>query len=250
MTKTAIVGALLLGLLGCREQVNSSPRASNNVNAAGNKDLLAYNIKPSTSDEEIIKKMEAAKLVDAANPEVYNLLGITYSKNDNHKKAAENFLKVVELRPDNIGDYNNLGTEYMGLDDGTNAIKYLNKGLELCQRKPKEYNCTDIIQNIAATYYATKVNVKKADDLQLVISYSEKGLQSVTPTSDLVSYSRFKFLIAEAHNTIGNSDNIEELEKAMQYYKEVMKYKGSPWYEDSAQKAALIEHNLKILKKR
>lgn len=250
MTKSAIVGVILLGLLGCKEQVNSSPRVSNNANAAGNKDLLAYHIKASTSDEEIIKKMEAAKLVDSANPEVYNLLGITYSKHDNHKKAAENFLKVIELMPDNIGDYNALGTEYMDLDDGPSAIKYLSKGLELCQRKPKEYNCTDIIQNIASTYYATKVNVKKADDLIMVISYSEKGLQSVTATSDLISFTRFKFLIAEAHNNIDNSDNIEELEKAKQYYQEVLKYKGSPWYEDSAQKVILIEHNLKILKKR
>jgi hypothetical protein len=75
-------------------------------------------------------------------------------------------------------------------------------------------------------------------------------LQHVTPISDLVNYIRFKFLIAEAHNNIDNADNIEELEKAKQYYQEVMKYKGSPWYEDSAQKGALIEHNLKILKKR
>lgn len=250
MTKSAIVGALLLGLLGCKEQVNSSPRVSNNSNAGGNKDLLAYHIKASTSDEEIIEKMEAAKLVDAANPEVYNLLATTYSKHDNHKKAAENFLKVVELRPDNIGDYNNLGTAYMGLDDGPSAIKYLSKGLELCQRKPKEYNCSDIIQNIASTYYAHKVNANKADDIKLLISYSEKGLANVSPASDLVLYTRFKFLIAEAHNNIDNFENINELEKAMQYYQEVMKYKDSPWYQSSAQEAAVIENNLKILKKR
>jgi hypothetical protein len=84
----------------------------------------------------------------------------------------------------------------------------------------------------------------------MVIQYSEEGLQNVTPTSDLVSYTRFNFLIAEAHNNISNSENIKELEKAIQYYREVMKYKKSPWYEDSADNVAIIENNLKNLKKK
>jgi len=241
---------IFLSLIACKEQMTSAARVSNVSETDKNKDLRKYHIKPNTTDDEIIKKMEAAKLVDVENPEVYNLLGITYSNKNNYNKALENYLKVVQLRPDNIGDYNNVGTTYMGLDDGRNAIKYLNKGLDLCNSKPQDYNCIDLIQNIASTYYACKVNAKKSDDRAMVIKYAEEGLKKVSPSSDPLLYTRFIFLIGEVHNNIDNSDNIQELEKALRYYKEVMKFKESPWHETSSQNATIIENNLKILKKR
>lgn len=241
---------IFLSLIACKEQMTSTAHVSKVSETDKNNDLLKYHIKPNTTDDEIIKKMEAAKLVDVKNPEVYSLLGITYSRKNNYKKAVENYLKVVDLRPDNIGDYNNIGTTYMELNDGPNAIKYLNKGLDLCYSKPQDYNCVDLIQNIASTYYACKVNAKKLDDRAMVVKYAEEGLKKVSPSSDPLLYTRFIFLMGEVHNNIDNSDNIQELQKALQYYKEVMKYKESPWYETSSQNAAIIENNLKILKKR
>ena len=214
------------------------------------KNLLAYQIKPNTSDEEIIKKMEAAKLVDANNPEIYNQLGITYSNKNNNNKALENYLKVLNLRPDNINDYNNVGTTFMHLNDGPKAIQYLVKGLELCKNRPHEYDCTTLIQNIASTYYAHKVSKNEAEDRSMVIKYSEEGLKSITPLKDPFNFTRFNFLIAEVHNNDDNIENISELEIALRYYNEVLKFKESPWYETSGQRVAIIENNLKVLKKK
>lgn len=49
-----------------------------------------------------LRKIQKLINVDQANPEVYNLLGILYSKIDNGQKAIEYFTKSLELNPSNF----------------------------------------------------------------------------------------------------------------------------------------------------
>lgn len=78
--------------------------------------------------QELLKR--SISLVDT-DPEAYRLLGITMGMQGRHELAVQNFLKVVELVPDQAGGYVNLANAYKYLNDEENVRKYTEKALQL-----------------------------------------------------------------------------------------------------------------------
>ena len=140
---------LAFGLLtSCNDNFRSGYQPDNDNAANINQDnLLKYHIKRGESDDEIIRKLELGKITDQKNASLYNELGLLYSNKLEYSKAVENFKKVIELQPHNFELYNLLGTCYMQMNDGVNAMKYLEMAYGIC-RSNENNNCGDIIQNI------------------------------------------------------------------------------------------------------
>jgi hypothetical protein len=121
----------------------------------------------------------------------------------------------------------------MDLNNGKLAAYYLEEGLIKCKGHNQEFDCVDLIQNIATTYlfYAVTDNVKQ--DMLKVISYSIEGLKFIDEKKNMLMYTRFKYLLGEAYLKLSGK---EYLQKAIMSFREVIKHKESPWYDISQEK--------------
>lgn len=221
---------------------NKPSRNTNNLSfdtpkKTTNDDLSRYNIEPNATYEEITKKMEAAKLIDPNNAEIYILLGNVYSGKKEYLKAIENYKKLIEIKSEYVAGYNSLGTSYMDVNNGKLAAYYLEEGLTKCKGHNQKFDCVDLIQNIATTYLFYDVTDNVKENMLKVISYSTEGLELTDEKNDMIMYTRFKYLIGEAYLKLSGKQN---LQKAIMSFREVTKYKESPWYDISHKKLNYI----------
>lgn len=77
-------------------------------------------------------------------------LGNAASKKENHKEAIEHYKKAIEIDPEFVFAYDNLGLSYRKLEDFDNAITAYQKSLEI------DPNGKMPLQNIAVAYQYKK----------------------------------------------------------------------------------------------
>ena len=78
-----------------------------------------------------IRLLERSVQFNPTDGETYRLLGVANGIAGDHNKAIENFIKVVELNPENAAAYLNVSNAYLHIKDVENANKYRSEALKL-----------------------------------------------------------------------------------------------------------------------
>jgi len=116
----------------------------------------------------------------------------------------------------------------------------------LCKINPYEFECEIIIQNLASEYLVCKNCLGKEKNMQKVIDYANEGLRLINQNTHLKEYTRFHFLIGKAYSKLSGKEN---LLKAREAFKEVLKYKDQPWYEAARDDLWYVEQDLRYIDK-
>lgn len=213
-------------------------------------DLNKYRIPSELSDDKVIQKLEGEKKAGTLNAMGFNLLGHIYEVKNRYAEAIENYKQAIEIDPQYIEVYNSLGLvyEYSNLTNKERlSVATLEKGLELCKKNPGKFDCTVLIQNLASDYLVYKIYSDTQKNMLNVIKYSEEGLRIVDKEKNIQYYTRFYYLLGEAYSNLSGKEN---LIKAVNAYKEVIKYKSSPWYEKANNNLFFVEQELRLKDKR
>lgn len=80
---------------------------------------------------EAIPILEEAKAYNSAKVDIYGNLGAAYGSVNQHQKAIDNFMKVIEIEPSNAKAYLFIGYSYKSLGDEANGNAYIAKGKQL-----------------------------------------------------------------------------------------------------------------------
>jgi tetratricopeptide (TPR) repeat protein/cellulose biosynthesis protein BcsQ len=130
-------------------------------------------------------------------PDVYNLLGLTYSKKGDARNAINAFGKPVQLRPDFVDAYFNRASAYSDADMRDSARADLTKVLELSNDPDVQQRAQRILDRLASptSFSDTTVTIHFIEaDVDEVTSIKEqlarKGISVqlvARPESDLVS---------------------------------------------------------------
>ena len=95
----------------------------------------------------------------------YNLAGV-YDKLKNYEKAKLYYNKCLELYPEHVESLNNLGTGYMGLHDYENAIKCLDKAIQINPEFPLAWYNKACIESMKHNLITSIEYLKKAFELK------------------------------------------------------------------------------------
>jgi len=107
---------------------------------------------------------------------VYNLMGISASRNEEHSKAAAHFKSYLHsaiLSRDTLEiatAYNNLGSTYTALDEPDTALNYLYGAIEM-------YEAAGSRRNLAGTYDNIAMLLEKQGELDEAIINYEKAIE-------------------------------------------------------------------------
>ena len=106
-------------------QTFDNPNGKNNLFEAGKK------LVESKKFVEAIPILEEAKAYNAQKVDIYGNLGAAYGSTNQHQKAIENFLKVIEIEPNNAKAHLFVGYSYKSLGDVVTGNAYILKGQQL-----------------------------------------------------------------------------------------------------------------------
>lgn len=224
---------------------NNGSKYNENVsqNKSEMQSLQKYKLSINSTTDEIIQKMEKAKLAEPNNLQIYNSLVSAYIKNNEYDNAIINLKKIIEINKNDISAYNSLGLCYMRNKDGKAAVDAYLVGLALCDKQPSKFDCTVIIQNMATTYLTVKVSDDTNKDMLETIKYAQSGLQLIDRTN-IEGYSRFHYLIGEAYLELSGKSNLLQ---ALTHFNEVLKHTGSASYLVSKDRVEEIRQRLKLI---
>ncbi|MDD4954732.1 MAG: tetratricopeptide repeat protein, partial [Candidatus Omnitrophica bacterium] len=96
-------------------------------------------------------------------------LGVIYTNSKNFEEAITCFNKTIELNPQNVKAYLNMGAIFGELKKYNEALTVLNKALSLEKNNPKIY------YNIAMVYMSNANKKKAAAYLKKAKIFAEKG---------------------------------------------------------------------------
>jgi tetratricopeptide (TPR) repeat protein len=106
-------------------QTFDNPNGKNNLFEAGKK------LVESQKFAEAIPILEEAKAYNPDKKDIYGNLGAAYGSTNQHQKAIDNFMKVIEIEPNNGKAHLFIGYSYMNLGDEANGNAYIAKGKQL-----------------------------------------------------------------------------------------------------------------------
>jgi len=194
-------------------------------------ELEKSNFVPPPLNKTRIEIEEAKKHRELTAAE-YRLLGIYYKLSaNNREKVIENYEKALELDPQHLETYNELGLNYWERNlngDKSKSIDYFNKGVDLCRENPNKYNCAGILQNLATKYFIYDKGSKESN-MQTVINLCKEGL-TYPDEKEFDLHNRFQLLLGNAYRALGGEENYQ---KSRDAYNEVLKHEDSPWIYDA-----------------
>ncbi len=151
--------------------------------------------------KKAIEKLEKAVYINKNEPSYYYNLGVMYSYIESFEKAKNNYIRALKLKPDYVQALVNL-CSISKKDNKEEALKYILKAYEI---SPNEEN---VVLNLAEIYKNLGQNSKSIDILTKFIS-------NKNDSADVYS------LLAQ------NYMDLENYEKALNYYLEALKIKPS-----------------------
>ncbi len=80
---------------------------------------------------ESYNKVKNKQLINQQLISAYNNLALTYNQKRQYLQALEMLNKVIDLDPNNYQAIQNIGIVYLNLEDHNNAIKYLEKAMQI-----------------------------------------------------------------------------------------------------------------------
>lgn len=83
-----------------------------------------------SGDPALVKRVEQAP-VDGLEPERHNVLGLLQYRRENYETAARHFLRAIELAPDDLMAYVNLGNVYYSQGMYEKALEGYRKGAQI-----------------------------------------------------------------------------------------------------------------------
>lgn len=100
-----------------------------------------------TEIEQIFKVSK--KLNTQNNPELQNMLGLVFARNNLHAEAVREFRKVIDKNPHDSWAYDNLGKAFLSLKKHDAALKAFHRAIEL------NPNYADLYNNCGFAYFET-----------------------------------------------------------------------------------------------
>ncbi|NQS90177.1 tetratricopeptide repeat protein [Patescibacteria group bacterium] len=153
-----------------KPHVTTSPLMSLNEFLDKTNMAISYFIKGNAAIErrDFNQALSFYKRVIEINPDYLNAwyeLGATYMELGQYQEAIPYFQKVLKLDPNNIFAYYGLGIIYMNLKQYQLAIANLNKTLQIEHNFPETYANLGIIYYSQGQYQKAKDNFQKAKNL-------------------------------------------------------------------------------------
>jgi tetratricopeptide (TPR) repeat protein len=139
---------------------------------------------------QAINHLTAASNVDPNNAEVFSLMGVCHSLQNDGKKALVFFLKAKSIRPKVRRIIKNLGDCYHGNEDYHKAIEIYQEGIEIY---PKEF---EFYQSIGACYQSLKQYHKALESYDKALSLC--GVENIP---------RLHIDLCDIYTEMLNSDN-------------------------------------------
>lgn len=153
--------------------------------------LCYYNLQKNTKAHEFFQK--ALKITPDDATSLYYVGSINILNMD-LETAKLQFQKVIELRPEYLDAYKNLGIVYFNLKQIDNAVDVLQRGVQYAQDSPEYYRL------FASAYIVSRQNQKAAELLEEFLE-------------------RTKVQTYELYNLLGSAHlGLKDTEKAREYY--------------------------------